>query len=233
MKKQKIKIIFENKFFIAANKPSATLSVPTRLGEHEKRPILKFLLEEQLKIQLWATHRLDYEVSGLILYAKTADAHRAANIWFEKHLIHKTYSALTEGDAKDAEAFSNLTEWRCYLVRGKKRAFEAPYGQEAITLAKFVGVSAPSNKNPANNSPANNTETPALQWELHPKTGRGHQLRYELSKRKFPIVGDTLYGAKTENPDESIALTAITIDFSKCPEREKFELPAKIELPLT
>jgi tRNA pseudouridine32 synthase/23S rRNA pseudouridine746 synthase len=210
-KNKKIEIVFENEFLIVANKPSATLSVPSRLGEHEKRPILKYLLEEQLKIQVWPAHRLDYEVSGLIIYAKAADVHRVINAWFEKQIVQKTYSAFTEGDAKAAAAFSNMSEWRSYLVRGKKRAFEAPYGQEAITLAKFLGE-----------------KSSGLEWELHPKTGRGHQLRYELGKRSFPIVGDTLYGAKTENADESIALKAVAIDFSLCPEHEKFGLPTNL-----
>lgn len=213
-----LQVIFENEFFVVVDKPSGTLSVPSRLGEHEKRPILKNLLESQLKIKLWATHRLDFEVSGLILFAKTADAHRTANSWFEKQQIHKTYHAITEGDATKATEFSQPTEWRCYLVRGKKRAFAAPYGQESITIARFL-----------------KSDSQGLHWEMQPRTGRSHQLRFELSQHGFPIIGDTLYGARPQADlddieSKSILLRAVKIDFSNCPDRKKFGLPDKIEL---
>lgn len=208
-----ISIVFENDHAVIAHKPSGTLSVPSRLGPNETRPILKKSLETQLKRPLWSVHRLDFEVSGLIIYAKSAEFHRAANSWFEKQMVTKTYSALTEGDEVDAQSFQNTAEWRSYIVRGKKRSFEAPYGQEAITLARFQ-----------------RREGDYLRWELQPKTGRSHQLRFELAKHGFPIVGDTLYGAKSKLRDNAIELAAVAIDFSQCPEREKYQIPNSITI---
>jgi tRNA pseudouridine32 synthase/23S rRNA pseudouridine746 synthase len=217
MKKRvgKIAIVFENEFVVIADKPSGTLSVPSRLGEHEKRPILKDILEKQLKYRLWAAHRLDFEVSGLILYAKDADSHRLANTWFEKQQIQKTYHATTEGDSAQAATLPQTIEWRSYLVRGKKRAFEAPYGQPSVTNAKFIGA-----------------DQYGLHWELYPRTGRGHQLRYELAKHGFPIAGDLLYGAKVALKEENvIQLKAVAMDFLNCTDFKKLKLPEKIELP--
>lgn len=180
-------------------------------------------LESHLKVKIFPVHRLDREVSGILLFALNAEAHRAANKWFEVALVKKTYQALTEFDPAglaNAEANGGKHEWSCYLVRGKKRAFEAPYGAKSLTLATFNGVV----ENPEDDSKK------ALEWQLNPVTGRSHQLRYELSKRHFPVLGDSLYGAKHEYVENVIALRSIALDFTGCSDAAKFELPDRIEL---
>ena len=55
--------------------------------------------EQQLGQRLWPVHRLDREVSGLVLFARTAEAHRLAGGAFEGRRVDKQYQALTEGAA--------------------------------------------------------------------------------------------------------------------------------------
>lgn len=69
-------------------------------------------------------------------------------------------------------------------------------------------------------------------WELHPLTGRPHQLRYELSRHGHPIVGDQLYGSTLAFLNPGIALRAVQIDFSKAPGAKSFGLPNEIEVAL-
>ncbi len=217
----KPKIIFSNKHFVAAFKPAGVLSVHGRVPSEIK--VMGRELEAHLKVKIFPVHRLDREVSGLLLFALDAEAHRAANKWFETSLVKKTYQALTEFDPASltiAQSSAGEHEWSCYLVRGKKRAFEAPYGAKALTLASFKGVV----ENPEHESKK------ALSWLLNPVTGRSHQLRYELSKHQFPVLGDSLYGAKEEYAENMIALRSIALDFSACPDAEKFDLPSRIEL---
>lgn len=226
-----IKIIFENNYAIAVWKPAGYLSVPSRLGSHEKRPILGIELRDQLKTEIFPVHRLDFEVSGLMLFAKDKNFHREANSWFEKALVHKTYLAITE-TLPDAERFEPNKEhrWESFLVRGKKRTFEAPYGQKAVTLGQII--EAPTWKEfvvPP--------DIKRVDWSLSPLTGRSHQLRYELSKRGYPILGDELYGStvkllnkKTKAIPDLIALKAIEINFKNCPNREQFQIPEKISI---
>lgn len=206
-------IVFENKFFVVVDKPAGMLSVPSRQGPQDRRPVVGLLLQKQLQTKIFPCHRLDLEVSGLLLFAKDPAAHKAANRWFEKHEIRKTYHALAEGALNKAEEFREQTEWKCKLVRGKKRAFEADYGDPAQTLATFKGE-----------------KDGHLFFELMPLTGRSHQLRYEMYRHQFPICGDTLYGAKGEWKEAGIALKATALDFSKCQKREVFGLPEKIEI---
>lgn len=204
-----INVVFRNEFFIIVDKPSCVLSVPSRLGKNETRLCLGTSLQNELGRQIYPCHRLDYEVSGLLLFALDKLAHKIASRWFEEGEIQKKYSAWCTGVAP---AFSSEL-WHSFLLRGKKRAYEGPHGKESITKVKYLGLS----------------EHSYLCFELEPVTGRSHQLRYELFKHGFPIVGDELYGS-SEKFDDKIALRSFEIDFSNCSEREQFNLPRQIEL---
>jgi len=209
--------IFENNDFLAVDKRSGFLSVPSRLGEADSRPCEMRVWSKALGIRLWAVHRLDEEVSGILLFAKTSEAHRSANTWFEKKEIKKLYEALTEEVHGQEPGIKNL--WKSTLLRGKKRAYERSFGKESVTEAILdkPEASCPSNRS---------------QWKLSPLTGRSHQLRFEMSKHGYPICGDSLYGSSIQlNKPETIALRAVELDFSNCQDREKFSLPEKISVP--
>lgn len=209
-------IIFQNKHWLICDKPCGWLSVPSRTGAADPRKVLGLELEKLLGLRIWPVHRLDCEVSGLLLFALNANAHRLANRWFENHDIRKTYEAWSH---PVAGVVANMQEeWRCLLVRGKKRAFEADYGKEAITLAQATGRIIYN-------------EHDCQRWELMPLTGRSHQLRYELAKHASPIIGDQLYGSKCAFIADGIALRAIRLDFRSCSEADALGLPPIIEAP--
>ncbi len=209
------KIVFENAHFVVVDKAAMILSVPARGGENDTRPILGKILEKDLGLTLFPVHRLDFEVQGLIMYAKTPSAHRAGNIWFEQKTVSKKYSALSSAlDTSHPPSLEKglLLEWKCRLLRGKKRAFESPHGKESLTLARLVSVS----------------DSGYFHWELSPVTGRSHQLRYELFRHGMPIIGDSLYGSPVKFDQEGIALRSFEIDFSKTKNFQEFSLPEKI-----
>lgn len=203
------KIIYESDSFIVPWKPSGVLSVVGR-DPSDSRSVLIIELQKQLDKQLFPVHRLDFEVSGLILIAKNKSAHKIANSWFENKKIKKKYLALSE--KKVDELNKNDTEknkeiiWKSKILRGKKRTFEANHGQWAETHAKFVCDTQYRNQD-------------CFLWELNPVTGKPHQLRFEMSKRGFPIIGDTLYGSNREYEPKSIALSSVQLDFSQIEER--------------
>ena len=84
-----IDIIFENENFVVCNKPCQVLSVPSR-DRLEKRPCLGILLKEKYRTEILPVHRLDYEVSGLIIYALNNKAHKISQGWFEQKKNHKS-----------------------------------------------------------------------------------------------------------------------------------------------
>lgn len=216
-----IDILFENKDFVLCDKPSGVLSTPSRIKD--ERGCLGTELEKQLNIQIFPVHRLDFEVSGLVLYAKNADSHRAANSWFENRQVDKVYRALSFGQnfehipANIPNARSpldlNLQQdfvWKAMMLRGKKRTFESPQGKPSVTEAHYRETLAGG----------------VLRWDLHPVTGRSHQLRFDMSRHGFPILGDVLYGSRVKLSNNTIALRAYQIDFSKITEAKRFGLPS-------
>jgi len=209
---ESINILFDNPHFTVAEKPAGWLSTPPRFKD--SRAILGRLLEERLRARLWPVHRLDVEVSGLVLFAKSAEAHRLASECFEKGLVGKTYEALTEGEIA-REELGKVFEWSSRLLRGKKRTYESPHGKPSLTEARCE---------------KNGCKTHAMLWHLQPRTGRSHQLRYELSHHGFPILGDALYGANRAYKKDAIALRAVRLDFSKCPKLLTLGLPMEIHI---
>jgi tRNA pseudouridine32 synthase/23S rRNA pseudouridine746 synthase len=202
--------IFNNEHFIIVNKSAGVLSVPSRLGKEETRPVLGLILESDLGIQLFPVHRLDFEVQGLIMFAKTPSAQKAGNAWFEQKTIEKKYSALSLQNSTYKVGVE--LQWKCRILRGKKRAYESPVGKESVTIARLVSI----------------TEKGYFHWELSPVTGRSHQLRYELFRHELPIIGDELYGSRENFNGEGIALRSFELNFSRVKNRETFSLPEKI-----
>ncbi|MBC7419530.1 MAG: RNA pseudouridine synthase [Bdellovibrio sp.] len=218
-----IKIAFQNKDFVVCDKPAQVLSVPGR-EKLDVRPCLGLLLQKELKTQIYPVHRLDFEVSGLIMYALSSQAHKVSQRWFEKKEIQKKYVAVTslqkflhwpEGIPTDRRVistdFDQVFNWKTRILRGKKRSFESDQGDWAETKA----ILKKADKN-------------QIQWQLYPITGRSHQLRLELSRHGFPIHGDELYGSSVKYAKPGIALRAYQIDMLHISDR--LGLPQTIEV---
>jgi tRNA pseudouridine32 synthase/23S rRNA pseudouridine746 synthase len=205
--------LFQSERWAACDKPPGWLSVPSRMGRADPRPVLGLALETALGRRVWPVHRLDLEVSGLILFALDAEAHRCASRWFETHDVRKTYEAWT---TVATPAPPDEQEWRCRLARGKKRAFEAPHGKDAVTLARALDL-------------VTYGAHTLQRWRLQPLTGRSHQLRYELARHGHPIVGDALYGSELPFRPDAIALRSVQLDFRTCKEHAALGLPDTLE----
>lgn len=206
--------IFENDHFFIADKPAGWLTVPSRWSKEDLRPSLSIWLPIHAGVQLTPVHRLDVEVTGLVMFAKTHVAMKAASEWFANKRIQKTYEAWTEG-FPSPWGLHETQMWRSQILRGKKRAYESPEGKNTETRAKWAGKITYNGQE-------------FQKWYLEPLTGRGHQLRFELSKRGHPIVGDSLYGAQSTFTTDAIALRAFRLNFSNCPEARKLGLPSEI-----
>lgn len=121
-------------------------------------------------------HRLDKETSGLIVAAKTDDAHRKLSAQFERHEIHKKYVALVWGDMKGASGEIMLPVGRHPKDR-KKMSTKSRSGKDALTLWKV-----------------RERYGTATLLDIEIKTGRTHQIRVHLSERGYPVIGDAVYG---------------------------------------
>jgi RluA family pseudouridine synthase len=167
-----IPILYQDGDCVAVLKPCGVAAVPEQAGD---TACLSARLGLQLGVRVFPVHRLDKDVSGVILYALTADAHRALNRAFEQRRVHKTYLAVVRGIVQADEG----------VIRHPLREF----GSGRMGVDEVKGK--PSE-----------TQFKVLQRrqafslvQLHPLTGRRHQLRVHLYSVGHPIAGDKRYGS--------------------------------------
>ena len=184
----RIAILQQNSDFIAVDKPAGLPTIADRFGSD----CVHAQLQAQTGERLWIVHRLDREVTGVLLFARTAAAHRALSMAFEGRQVAKTYEAWCEGPAPAW----HTAHWENTLLRGKKRAYLHPIGKLAITDATFEGPAA---------------DGLSQRLLLRPLTGRSHQLRVHVAGVGLPVVGDGLYGANRPFRLAEIALRAVEL----------------------
>lgn len=183
--------------WIVVSKPAGWLSVP---GRETSDPVLLEWLRQKLGEEIFPVHRLDRETSGVILFARGAQAHRRANQWFMERKTKKIYHCIAIVPASSAslapvfkldqpiEGARSLTQ-----VEVKERYAE--------------GILA----------------------QVRPLTGRRHQIRIHLSRAGFPLWGDSLYGGpkQIEFPSRSLRVERVALHASvlELPTGERFEAP--------
>lgn len=122
-------------------------------------------------------HRLDRTTSGLIICAK----HPEAQAWLQKQFstrkVQKLYLAIVEGHLDPAEAIIDMPIER--HPKYPQRFRVGSNGKSAVTHYKVI----------------ESIDSYDV-VELHPQTGRTHQLRVHMKQRGHPIVGDVLYGGE-------------------------------------
>ena len=152
-------------------------------------------------------HRLDRQTSGLIVFAKSDEAHWRLGKQFEQRTVDKRYLALTHGQV---EPMVDVIDLPLGPHPSKEKGYREKYvvrhdvlGRPSITIARVrqhfrLGGMSPDGTGPAGrkfDGPADLRRGFTL-VELELKTGRTHQIRVHLSHTGYPIVGDDMYGGK-------------------------------------
>jgi 23S rRNA pseudouridine1911/1915/1917 synthase len=123
-------------------------------------------------------HRLDKGTSGLLVVAKTDQAHRSLSAQFKGRTVTKIYTAICLGTPRPGQGTIALPIGRD--PRHRQRMAVIDGGRDARTdyeVTELLGVAS------------------VVRLTLH--TGRTHQIRVHLASRKCPLVGDTTYGASS------------------------------------
>lgn len=165
-------IIYSDSDFIVLNKRSGILIAQDRYNPDAPR--LDTLAEQEFG-KIYAVHRIDKDTSGLIVYARTAEAQKNLSMQFEKRLVHKTYHALVYGHP----VWQNLHVDLKLKPDGDAKhrtVVDKKFGKPSETDFICLGNCGP------------------YSWiEAHPKTGRTHQIRVHLQANGLSIVCDPLY----------------------------------------
>lgn len=176
---KELEIIFEDDAIIVVNKPAEFLSVPgiNVQDSVQSRIMAKYPnLDSPLII-----HRLDMSTSGILVLAKTKEAHQFIQSQFINHTVKKRYTALLDGIIQQPEGLIDLP-LRVDLDDRPRQVVCYEYGKPAQTKYKIVAI-----------------EGQHTRIHYFPLTGRTHQLRVHSAHAKglnCAIIGDDLYGKR-------------------------------------
>ena len=168
-------ILYTDDQILVIDKPAGIPVLPD--GWEQDAPYLVKMLEEEFG-KLWVVHRLDKGTSGVMIFARNAESHRALNTQFENHEAMKTYHAIVEGNPKWDE---KVTKFPLRANVGKKHrtAVDDKNGKPAETHFRVI-----------------KRYQDAALVEAKPMTGRTHQIRVHAYALGHPLLGDILYSAK-------------------------------------
>jgi len=188
-------ILYQDEALLVVNKPGGLSTLPD--GYNPSLPHVKSLLEQQVG-RLWIVHRLDKETSGVLLLARSAEAHRTLNTQFEQHQVSKIYHALVTGNPEWQEQTINLP-LQPNGDRSHRTVIDHEDGKPALTQLKVL-----------------ERFSHYCLVEAAPETGRTHQIRVHLSSVGLYIVGDKLYAdRKRDIPPEMASQPLQNVSLSK------------------
>lgn len=180
----KLNIVYEDEHFAVINKPQGMVVHPA--SSYTKNDTLVNALLADLDklssingvIRPGIVHRLDKDTSGLIVVAKTDEAHKSLASQIEKKTARRIYFGLCDGNFKEDNGTIDAPIAR--NKRDRKKMGIDPDGRRAVThytvLERFGKYTL-------------------VRFEL--ETGRTHQIRVHSSHIHHPIVGDEVYGGST------------------------------------
>lgn len=193
-----IPIVFEDDILVIVDKPAGISSVSLRRAD--SRTVASFLVAYEpalggvgSPLESGLVHRLDTQTSGLLLAAKTAEAHRHLRQQLSERLVEKEYLAIVHGEVQSpgwittAIAHDRHRRDRMRVVEG------AGVGRVAHTTYKPIA--------PHTEVRADGVAEVCTVLRVQIATGVMHQIRVHLASLGHPVVGDRLYGSSVDVPD--------------------------------
>ena len=179
-----LNIIYENSDVLVIDKPAGMVVHPS--AGHSNGTLVNAILgqggtfpEINGEIRPGIVHRLDRDTSGLIVIAKNDQSLRFLQSQFKKRTVKKFYLALVDGHPPSPIGRVEAPIGRDPHDRKKMAVVEPEKGRESATeykvIESFRGYSY---------------------LEVHPLTGRTHQIRVHMKFIHCPITGDIVYGSK-------------------------------------
>ena len=186
-----IPILYQSSNLIAINKPAGVLVHASEHQKGESFSVVTWLLKQFPRVinvgddrihRPGIVHRLDKETSGVLLVPLTQDYFLYLKKLFQDQKIEKTYQAIVAGTLEG----SRRIDTPIGLVAGTTR--RSTHGTKMIKSAVTEWVSE-------------NIFEREGEWytlvRIHPLTGRTHQIRVHMASIHHPVIGDKLYGGKT------------------------------------
>lgn len=182
-------VLYRDDRLIAIDKPSGWLVHRSNIDRHETR-ILVQALRDQIGQYVYPAHRLDKGTSGVMLFALDPATAGRLGEQFEQQSVHKTYRAIVRGWPPESGHID-------HALKGERDEYgdvpEPAEAQDARTdFRRLATVELPDSVD----------RYPTARYalvELHPLTGRRHQLRRHMKYIAHPIIGDATHGKGRHN----------------------------------
>ena len=176
-------VLYEDNHLLALYKPPGLLTQSAQRGDDNlldrARGYLKIAYSKPGNVYVGLIHRLDRNVSGVVLLARTSKASSRISKQFRERSVGKAYAALVEGRPPEAATLKDVMGPEPN-GRGMRRQAD---GKEASLSLRRLECGVYAGKPRA-----------LLLVSLH--TGRKHQIRAQLTWAGYPLVGDPLYGVR-------------------------------------
>ena len=199
-----MQILFEDDSLIVCVKPVGVLS-----QEAPDRPNMVAFLREGTGSEVFPVHRLDREVGGVMVFAKTKAAAASLSAQIAAHTFQKIYLARVHGVPEPPQG-----SWEDLLFKdsAKNKVFVVKRERKGVKKAKLdyevLSVDECGNA--------------LVRVELF--TGRTHQIRVQFASRKHPLLGDGKYGARDGEPKLHLQSAEIAFDHPKTGKRMKWNV---------
>ncbi len=209
-------VIYEDEFILVINKPSGLLTIPD--GYHPENPCLKNLLSSQFST-VFTVHRLDKDTSGILIFARTVEVHKALNYQFENRIIKKEYRAIAIASQIEWQEFTCTLPLRVNGDRSHRTIVDQINGKPAGTIFRKI---------------TSFEESYYLSVIL--LSGYTHQIRSHAAAIAMPLLSDPLYHHESIPRSDQVradiiqrvALHAFSLSFEHPKLKEKMEFSAKI-----
>ena len=160
-------------------------------------------LKEQLGGEIFPIHRLDKNVGGVMVYARTKQAAAALSKAVQEGTMVKEYVAMVHGTPPETGDWSDLL----FKDSSKNKVFVVKKERRGVKKARLEFTTLHAG------------EESLVRIRLH--TGRSHQIRVQFSSRGFPLVGDHKYGSRDDKKEPMLFSCCITFPWKG--EDKRFE----------
>ena len=160
-------------------------------------------LKELLGGEIFPIHRLDKNVGGVMVYARTRQSAAALSKAVQEGTMVKEYVAMVHGTPPETGDWTDLL----FKDSSKNKVFVVKKERKGVKKARLEFQTLAAG------------EVSLVRVRLH--TGRSHQIRVQFSSRSFPLVGDHKYGSRDDKTVPMLFSCCITFPWKK--ETKRFE----------